>query len=62
MATKKKYKKPEMSKKMFCRLDRGIKDYKDADKFKKEFGVTPNYARVIYNKPKLKKDRKCLRK
>ena len=54
-----RYKKPEMTKKMYCRLKKGIKDYKDADKFQKEFGMTPNYARIMYKQPKLKKNDKC---
>lgn len=37
-----------MSKKMYHWLKKGIKDYEDADKFQKEFGMTPNYARLMY--------------
>ena len=47
---KAKYKKPMMSMEMYSWLKRGIKDYKDADKFKRKFGVTPNYARLMYKK------------
>ena len=38
-------------------LKKGIKNYRDADKFYKEFGVTPTYAQLMYKHPK-KKTRK----
>lgn len=47
-----RYVKPIMTKKMSNRLKRGIKNYKDADKFYKEFGVTPSYAQLMYRHPK----------
>lgn len=43
-----KYTKPKMGAKMSARLKKGIKDFEDEDKFKKEFGMTPNYARLMY--------------
>ncbi|KKM63598.1 hypothetical protein LCGC14_1509850 [marine sediment metagenome] len=50
-----KRKTPTMSKKMYHWLKKGIKDYEDADKFQKEFGMTPNYARLMYKKQSSKK-------
>jgi len=40
---------------MYHWLKKGIKDYEDADKFQKEFGMTPNYARLMYKKQSSKK-------
>jgi len=47
-----RYIKPTMSIAMSNWLRKGIKDYKDADKFKSRFGSTPNYARLMYRHPK----------
>ncbi len=53
-----KYTKPIMTKSMSNWLKRGIKDYKDADKFYKKYGATPNYARLMYKHPKKSKKNK----
>lgn len=50
-----RYIKPEMPKSMSIWLKKGIKNYKDADRFYAKFGVTPNYARLMYKHPKKNK-------
>jgi len=40
--------KEERTEQMREWLKIGIKDYKDADKFQKKFGVTPVYAQLMY--------------
>jgi len=50
-----RYVKPTMPKDMSTWLKKGIKDYKDADKFYKKYGVTPSYARMMYKHPKKKR-------
>ena len=46
-----RYVKPEMDKKMSIWLKKGIKNYADEDLFRKTFGVSSSYARLMYKHP-----------
>lgn len=58
-AKSQRYIKPIMPKDMSDWLKEGIIDYEDADKFYEKYGVTPNYARIMYKHPKGKLDAKA---
>ena len=50
-----KYKKPNMTKQMYCHL----KHWNNKESFIKKWGMSPGYMGSMYKEPKLKKDRKC---